>query len=92
MIDPYICQPRDTEFRTLLGALDDNLRTRTIHNLARLRVDREGGEGTYRDMLALIAAGGTGALAAQRALDRVHERAERNLSDVLAALAEGSAT
>ena len=75
----------------MLETLDDNLRKRTVHNLARLRVDREGGEGTYSDMLALAANEGPGALAAQRALERVHERAERNLSDVLAALAEAGA-
>ena len=91
MIDPNVCRSRKAEFQTMLGTLEDNLRKRTVHNLARLRVDREGGEGTYRDMLALTANGGAGALAAQRALERVHERAERNLSDVLAALAEAVA-
>lgn len=68
--------------------LDMDTRVRAIRNLARTRVDREGGPGSYQSMLDLILAGGAASAPARRALEAVHARAERNLLDVLAALAE----
>ena len=57
-----------------------------IRALVRLRIEREGGDGTYDQMIRTIAEGGPQAAGLQKALDRSFERAERNVRDVLSVL------
>jgi hypothetical protein len=57
-----------------------------VRALVRLRIEREGGDGTYEQMIKTIAEGGAQALGLQKALDRAYERAERNVRDVLSVL------
>ncbi|MFZ4532455.1 MAG: hypothetical protein ACOYOJ_11645 [Alsobacter sp.] len=57
-----------------------------IRALVRLRIEREGGDGTYEQMIKTIAEGGAQSAGLQKALDRAYERAERNVRDVLAVL------
>lgn len=69
-------------------SLDAATRVRATRALARMRVDREGGEGTYEEMVRTIAEKGAAAAVLHASLERVHQRAERNLQDVLASIAE----
>ncbi len=57
-----------------------------VRALVRLRIERDGGDGTYEQMIKTIAEGDAQALGLQKALDRAYERAERNVRDVLAVL------
>ncbi len=76
---------------TLPMEIDPATRERAARILARIRADREGGEGTYDDMVAAVARLGAASSGLQRSLDRAHERAERNVLDVLDALAQALA-
>ena len=68
--------------------LDIATRAKAVRALARLRVDREGGEGTYDQMIRSIAENGSAAAILHASLEKVYERAERNMGDVLACIAE----
>jgi hypothetical protein len=62
-------------------------REAAVESLVRTRIDREGGAGTYENAVAQIESGGAAAAGLKAAIDRARERAERNVADVLAALA-----
>lgn len=71
--------------------IDEAIIARASRILARIRVDREGGGGTYADMIRAVAANASNSADLHRSLERVHERAERNVRDVLAAVLEAMA-
>ena len=68
------------------GSFTREEREAAVERLVRMRIDREGGAGTYDDAVARIAAGGPGAAGLKSAIDRTRGRAERNVCDVLTAL------
>jgi hypothetical protein len=53
--------------------------------LVQLRIDREGGQGTYASMISRIADGGPHAVALEQSLERAFARARRNIRDVFEA-------
>ncbi len=73
------------------GSFTPEERKVAVERLVRMRIDREGGAGTYDDALKRIAAGGVAAAGLKSAIDRARERAGRNVQDVLAALGDSVA-
>lgn len=70
----------------MIRSLDLETRQAALRHLARETIDRDGGDGSYQSMLDLVMEGGAGSAVAHRCLERVYERVERNLVDVVTAL------
>jgi hypothetical protein len=72
------------------GSFTREEREAAVERLVRMRIDREGGAGTYADAVSRIGANDAASAGLKSALDRARDRATRNVADVLAALAGDS--
>jgi hypothetical protein len=61
------------------GSFTREEREDAVERLVRMRIDREGGAGTYDDAMGRIAGGGSASPELQSAIERARERAERNI-------------